>query len=135
MVTQIGPHIIEVEGDIVIARPDGPFKLEQIIQFFPLLEKVLSEHGRCFTISDLRKPVSFPAETRRSAIEWSKNHVVAGSVMFGTSMTARVTLTLMIRATALLTRRPAPLEAVSTEEEARAWVAARREKLFPGAST
>jgi hypothetical protein len=134
MVTQIGPHIFEVEGDTVIARPDGPFKLEHITQFFPLVEKVLAEHGRCFTISDLRKPMGFPAETRRSAIEWSKSHVISGSVMFGTSLTARVTLTLMMRATALLTRRPAPLEAVSTEEEARAWVAARREMLFPGAS-
>jgi hypothetical protein len=134
MVAKIGPHIIEVEGDTVIGRPDGPFKLEHLIEFFPLVEKVLADYGRCFTISDLRKPMSFPAETRRCAIEWSKNHVVAGSVMFGTSMTARVTLTLMMRATSLLTRRPAPLEAVATEEEARAWVAARREKLFPGAS-
>jgi hypothetical protein len=135
MVTRVGPHLIEIEGDTIIARPDGPFELEHLNALFPIIEKILAEQGRCFTISDLRKPTSFPAETRRRAIEWSKSHVVTGSVMFGTSLTARVTLTLMMRATELLTRRPAPLVAVSTEEEARAWVAARRRKLFPNASS
>ncbi len=135
MVLHIGPHVMEIEGDTVIARLDGPFTLDHLTEFLPLLEKILAERGRCFTISDLRGPTSFPVETRRRAIEWSKGHVVTGSVMFGTSLTARVTLTLMIRATEILTGRPAPLDAVKTEEEARAWVAARRKKLFPGAST
>ena len=135
MVLQIGPHVIEIEGDTVIARLDGPFTLDHLTAFLPLIEKILAERGRCFTISDLRKPMSFPAETRRSAIEWSKSHVVTGSVMFGTSMTARVTLTLMIRATAILTGRPVPLEAVKTEEEARAWIAARRNEFVFSAST
>jgi len=134
MVTRIGPHIIEIEGDTIIARPDGRFELAHLNQFLPMVEQVIAERGRCFTISDLRKPMSFPAETRRSAIEWSKTHVVSGSAMFGTSLTARVTLTLLMRATEILMRRPAPLEAVATEEEARAWVAAKRRKLFPGAS-
>lgn len=115
----------------MLARPDGPFTLEHLIEFFPLLERILVEHGRCFTISDLRKPVSFPVETRRRAIEWNKSHTVTGTVMFGTSATARVTLTLMMRAAALVTKRPIPFEAVKTEEEARAWVAARRQKLAP----
>jgi hypothetical protein len=134
MVTHIGPHLLEVEGDTIITRPNGPFKLEHLTEFLPHIEKLLAERGRCFTISDFRSSVSFPAETRRHAIEWSKKHVVTGSVMFGTSLTARVTLTLMVRATAILTRRPVPLAVVSTEDEARAWVAERRKKLFPDAS-
>jgi hypothetical protein len=41
----------------------------------------------------------------------------------------------MMRATAILTGRPVPLEAVKTEEEARAWIAARRNELVVSAST
>lgn len=134
MATHIGPHLIEVEGDTVLTRPTGPFKLEHLTQFLPLLEDILARRGRCFTISDFRSQMTFPPETRRHAIEWSKKHVVTGSVMFGTSLTARVTLTLLVRATEIITRRPVPLAAVSTEDEARAWVAARRKKLFPNAS-
>jgi hypothetical protein len=130
MAVHIGAHWIEVEGDTVFTRPDGTFRLEDLKEFLGILEGVLAEHGRCFTISDFRNQVNFPAETRRYAIEWSKTHVVTGSVMFGTSLTARVTLTLMTKATALLTRRPVPLAAVATEDDARAWVAAQRAKFL-----
>lgn len=130
MKIEIGPHRFEIDEDTVVARLDGSFKLEHMKEFLWLIEGILREHGRCFTISDFRRPADFPADSRRCAIEWSKQNVVSGSALFGTSLTARVTLTLMTKAAELITRRPVPVGVVATEDEARAWVNARRLRLL-----
>lgn len=130
----IGPHLVEIDGDLVVCRNHGDFTLEHMKEVCALFAELLTQHGRLFSISDATKGADFKADARRYAAEWSKDHQVTGTVVFGTSTIARVTLTLMIRATAVLTRKPRPLAFVETEEQARAWVKEQRDKLLANTS-
>jgi hypothetical protein len=132
-VRQIGPHRIEIEGDLVVCRNQGLFTLEHMQQICVLFSELLEKNGRLFTITDASRGGDFDAAARRYAAEWSRDHQLAGTVVFGTSRIARVTISLMIRAIALLTRRPRPLVFVENEQQARAWVAEQREKLLASA--
>jgi hypothetical protein len=117
---------MEVEGDVVIVRLHGPFEFDHAVTFCRMAAEILEEHGRLFTISDFSNGWRFTAEARRYALEWGQTHKVTATALFGVNKTAHAAISLLIRASALVTRRKIPMTTVPTEAEARAWVDEQR---------
>lgn len=130
MTVPIGPHTVELEGDIVIVRLKGEFTLAHMKEWCALTDQLLKTQGHVFTISDFRGGGYFPADARRYASEWSNTTKVWGSAIFGAGTTARVIISMMARVTALLKKHTIPTVAVESEEAARAWIDARRQQLL-----
>jgi hypothetical protein len=117
---------MEVEGDVVIVRLHGRFELDHAVTFCRLAAELLEQHGRLFTISDFSDGWRFTPEARRYALQWGQTHKVNATALFGINKTAHAAITLLIRASALITRRKIPMTTVATEAEARAWVDEQR---------
>lgn len=130
MATAIGPHSVEIEGDIITVRLRGDFELEHMQKWCGLADAVIAEHGGAFTISDFSAGGHFPPESRRYGSEWPNAGRVWGSALVGSSLALRVLMTMIIRVSAMLRKQQGvPLVSVATEAEARAWVASQRSKL------
>jgi hypothetical protein len=131
MVTPIGPHLVETEGDVILVRLHGSFTLEHMKHWCQLADQVIAEHGQLFTISDFTAGGDFPPDSRRYATNhWQNTVYVRGTAMFGAGLVATVLISMMQRATALLRKHSIPMVSLKTEAEARAWVQEQR-KLLP----
>ncbi len=131
---QVGPHIVEVEGDYTLVRLRGSFTLEHMKEWCLLVDAVVAERGYIFTIIDFSAGGDFPADARRYASHWPNVVHIRGTVIFGASLAATVVVSMMARVTGLVQKHSIPTAAVKTESEALAWVAAQRQKLQPIAS-
>lgn len=130
MAIGIGPHSVEIEGDIITVRLRGDFELAHMQQWCGLADKVIAEYGGAFTISDFSTGGHFPPESRRYGSQWPNAGKVWGSALVGSSLALRVLMTMIIRVSAVLRKQQGvPLISVATEAEARAWVATQRTRL------
>ena len=130
MAIQVGPHSVEIDGDIITVRLRGNFKLEHMKQWCTIADRVIAERGGAFTISDFSAGGDFPPESRRYGSEWPNSGKVWGSVLVGSSLALRVLMTMIIRVSAMIRKdRGVPLVSVATEADAHAWVSEQRSKL------
>ena len=110
----------------MLSRLHGPFLLEHTQAWCTRADRVIAEHGRLFTISDLSTGGSFPAAMRQHISHWPNVVHVRGSAIFGASLVMSVVFAMIARAIALLRRHTPPTLVASTESEARAWLAELR---------
>jgi hypothetical protein len=127
---RIGNHKFLVEGDIVYSVWDGPSTLAEVQAFHGLFERVLAEHGRAFSLIDMRKAHSPTPDTRQWLTEWSERYQIAAVACFGASFTVRTIATLLVRAIRLLRKGPGGVMGFfETEASARAFLNAERARL------
>lgn len=128
---KIGTHLLRIEGDTVLTRYVGVPKYEDICSIHAEFDRVLDEQGRLFVINDMHQSGLPSAETRRFIATWGATHAVAGVANFGASLTIRVLQELILRAMALVGKKP-PVEVVhcDSEADAFAWIAVRRRQLL-----
>lgn len=126
----VGPHLVEIEGDVIIVRQRGDFELAHMKEWCRIADGVIAEYGGAFTISDFTVSGDFPPESRRYGSEWQNSAKVFGSALFGSSLAQRVLMTMIVRVGSMFRKHPgSPLVSVASEAEARAWVAELRKKL------
>lgn len=127
----IGTHRLRIDGDIVLTRWIGVPEFEDVRTIHGHFERVLAEHGRIFIMNDMRQSGLPSAQTRQWIAKWALNLPVSGVINFGASLPIRVLQSLILRASGLLGNKP-PVEIVNcaSEDEAFAWVAARRRQLL-----
>lgn len=125
----IGNHKIRVEGDIVNSVWDGPSTLAEIQAYHVVLERVIAERGRAFTLIDMRKAHRPPPDGREWITTWSESHELAAVACFGASFTVRTFATLLLRAIRLVKRPGGVMAFFETEAQARAFLAAERARL------
>ena len=129
---QTGPHLIQVEDDIIITRLHGTFTLEHAQTWCQISEDLIAKYGGIFSISDFRAGGTIQPESRCHIGQWPGVPKVRGLAMFGASLMLRVIMTMIVRAAKLLRNYTVPLITVATETEARAWIAEQR-RIAPGA--
>lgn len=127
----VGPHVIEITGDVRLIRVNGPLTEAHLRTFFALGHAQLQRHGYYISICDTTLGTSMTPEARRANADWfSKNPEMLGAnIIFGAGLATRVIITLITRATALLSRKPLNIEFVADEKAAFARADAERPRL------
>lgn len=123
---RIGNHRIRVEGDLVFSVWDGPSTLEEIQAYHAINERVIAEHGRLFSLIDMRKAHRPPPEARKWITEWSSRFHINAVACFGTSFTVRTFANLLVRAIRLIKGPEGVIAFFDTEAQARAFLDAER---------
>lgn len=128
----IGQHEISIENDVIVCRYRGPLSLAEVAAIHGIIQAQLSVQPRLFQICDLRDMDGLSREVREWIAKWSKEHRLAGVVLFGGSLVMQVAATMIERVARLLYRSDTPpVYFCRSEAEARAWV--ERQRLAPPA--
>lgn len=133
---QIGPHQIEVQGDLLRARQCGPYLPAEAREFLELSDQIYRQHGSLYTLTDVTQAQTPGPETRRILATWPYlgDYV---SVMYGVklSLAHRAIMQLADSAYRLLTpvsrRRNMTLHFCATEAEALQFIAQHRQNRRP----
>lgn len=124
---RIGPHLVLIEDDLLTIAEQRVWIRQEMAQLLSRIESILEQHGRVFIIDDLSHGLSLPAETRRYAIEWLKEHRATAVALVGPNTAANAFVQLVLRAAAFLGANVPPLHVCKTLEEARAWIGEQRQ--------
>lgn len=125
---ELGPHRFRIEGDVLFAIAVGELDADSILYLCEKLLQVYKEHGFVYEIVDATRAGAMSAEARRKNAEWHRHNRIEGEVVvFGASLLLRTVFSLLINALSILGRSRVLLHFVATEDDARAWVAKRRQ--------
>lgn len=131
-VRPIGPHSLQLDGDLVWLRVHGAFTVADCEAVFAIVEKVLEQHGRFFLLGDLSQTEVMAAATRRWIADWSRVHgQPLGAAFYGAGLLVRTFAMMLHRATNLISSKTAPLFFGRTEQEALDWLAPLRQSAAP----
>jgi hypothetical protein len=125
---QIGPHTVEIEGDLVRWVVGGPSTAAGAHAYFALVEEVLAREGSVFLLTINEHNHKLAGEGRRISFDWLRSHRVSGSAMVGGGIATRTIITLLSRAMALTGIDNGPAACFASESEALAWIAKLRRK-------
>lgn len=131
-VQPIGPHSLQLDGELVWLRIRGAFTVAHCEAVFAIVEQVLAQHGRFFLLGDLSQTEVMAAPTRRWIADWSRVHgQPLGAAFYGAGLLVRTFAMMLHRATNLISSRTAPLFFGRTEQEALDWLAPLRRRAAP----
>ena len=133
-IIHIGTHTVYIEECVVHSRYAGDLSRDEMQAVLELADQVLQRDGAVFTLNDVRGIRHITPDARRYAADWMRHHRFDGAAIYGANLPTRTLVTLLLRAINLL--RSVPFESIfcATEQEARAWIDAKRKKLRHGAS-
>jgi hypothetical protein len=121
---------IRLEEDLVFARSCGPTTLEDMKLMYEINRDVVDRYGYVLVLIDCRLGSTTTPEARKYQSEQLKKRIFPShTALYGIGIVARTTVTLMLRATELLTGKSYPVEMVPDEESARKILVAARERL------
>lgn len=131
MTTAIGPHEVEIQGDLIKLVVHGPFTLADMQHFMPLREGQTATYGYVLLLIDLGDAVSLSAEARRYAADWNREAhgrapILGANASFGGSAVVRGATALFQAVVKLVTGGGIHTHQARTEAEARAFLAEQR---------
>ena len=127
--SQIGPHQVHVQDDLLFIRFIGPYLPEEARQVLALADQMYRTYGGCYMLADVRQGGPPGPETRRVIGTWPYLGTYVAA-LFGVNSAIRVLTTLLVGAQRLLgTRQPIRTELFDHEDEARAWLLEQRRLL------
>lgn len=108
---QIGGHLLEIDGPVLVCRYVGEISLAEIGAVHQTLEAVLREQGHAYQLIDMTRLQMPSAEVRRWISKWAQRHTLEAVISFGASHAIFVVTNLLGRAIHLLRadKRPAVL--------------------------
>lgn len=133
----IGNHLIEVEGDLIVARLSGEFTLSDIKEFYALASE-LSREQEIYCLGDMVRAGTISAAARSYAVHSEQKLQIVCTAVFGINPLMRALLVMVSRAAQLLGRSPSQtgIKFLANETEARGCIAAiraqRRASAAPG---
>jgi hypothetical protein len=134
---QIGRHYCAFdEPDTIFMRLDGDVSAEE----GSILNRMHAEMGkdqeRLFLLIDMAKLGGMDPEVRKESGLMMKTLPLRGIAVFHASLKAKVFAKLIVSAMNIFksAAERAPLEVFDSEQEARAWIARRREQLMKTAA-
>lgn len=126
----VGRHLIHLDGDTIFLIVRGPLTRPDVQELFAAFRRVQVEYGRLFIFYDAREAGGIEADARRYAATVPTTIQEADlQVVFGLSFGLRTVLNMVLRAQKLLHNRTANFHLFDTEENARAFFEAERERL------
>lgn len=128
-VTRVGLHTVYIEECMVHNRFVGDVSRDDMAAVLEVAAQVLKRDGAVFTLNDVRGIRNIAPAARRYAAGWMNGRRFDGAAVYGANLATRTVVTLLLRAINLL--RPVPFESFfcATEQEARGWINAQRQKL------
>ncbi len=124
--SRIGTHELRLEGDLIFLRLRGNLDGEATRELLDCCQKVRQEYGQVYILFDNREAGNVEPEARRQFVYWARNHPIAGVANFGGGVLQRTVARLIINALRILEKKAPPQCYVTTEAEARDWLAERR---------
>jgi hypothetical protein len=102
---KIGPHEVDVEGDVMHVHMRGPYLPDEARQFLRLSDQIFREHGTMYSLANMAGAPTPSPETRRVLATWEflGDYV---SVMYGVGTVQRAILSLILSAQRLLGSGP-----------------------------
>lgn len=134
---RVGRHSISfVEPDIIYLCPNGEVSGPDGRELNRLQVEMGTGHERLFLLIDLSGMEGMDPEVRKESGLTMKTLPLRGIAVFRASFKAKVLAKLIVSAMNLFKSGAdrAPLEVFDTEQEARAWIAKRREELMGAAA-
>src|SRR6266540_127628 len=123
---RIGEHRLRFEEpDLILVDPVGEVTAEASSAIYDEIERFAAGKSYVFSITDIRRVITFLPAARKVAMERGKGIPFRGAAVIGGSVAMRVLSTLMYRAFAIVSpgAESNPVCLCSTEEEARAFIA------------
>lgn len=128
---KVGRHTVRLEDDTLYLAVNGAMDLGETITVHREIEKILTQLRRVFIIVDNRSGSGITPESRRWIGEWNRQHKASGVAVFGnTGATGRALIAIVFAVIRIFRKDALPLVWVKGEAEARAWIAAERNKLL-----
>jgi hypothetical protein len=133
----VGAHRCYVEGSLFVMELHGPVSRAEVAVLLAPQDELLGRCADILTLCDAREATLPSPEVRRYLSERGQRlgKVRIRSVVITTSLMLRTALSLVERASMLLTGRPLDTCFVGSEEAAWAWIAARQVGSRPPASS
>jgi hypothetical protein len=129
---EIGSHRIRIEGDVILSRWSGVLSLQELNQFFALLESFITRVAHPFLLVDNTRISPGEPAVRKRIFEWSRTHRVSGGiVVFDANPATRVIGLLVLNAIGLFKGSEFSKRVVIVPDEAaaHAWIDRRRREL------
>lgn len=123
----IGNHLIEVEGDLIVARLSGEFTLSDIKEFYALASD-LGREQEIYCIGDMVQAGTINAEARSYAVRSEQKLRLVCTAVFGINPVMRALLVMVSRAAQLLGKSSSQtgIKFFANETEARGCITALR---------
>lgn len=127
----LGTHQVRVHEDLLFIQVRGVLTLSDLQGLMRLGAVQIERYGYHLSIVDATLATTMTAEARRYDTQWRRENpqAVGCSVVYGANWIARAVITMIARATALLTRRAAESHCVADEAAALEWAGAERQRL------
>jgi hypothetical protein len=134
---RIGLHNLRIEGDLVFITLNGDCVPDQIRRLLSVIDEAGGGRGNVYVLADVRNFGSASAESRRIAVEWTGVGRINGAAILGATLITRAMVVLVWRASTILSKsnKITELHFCKSEEEGRAWLAARRTAAVASSST
>jgi hypothetical protein len=128
---RIGSHTLTVEGDTAFITLVSDLQVDQVRIILSVIDSIGGGQGNFYVLADLRKLEGITPESRRLAGEWKGIARAGGTAIIGASVITRSLVTLVSRASTLLskTRKTGEVAFFKTEDEARTWLATCRVRM------
>ncbi len=127
---QVGPHTTYFEEpDIIYMKGVGYMSPEDGLEMLRLQRDYGTGRDHCFFLIDMTELDGFDPQVRKAAAEVLRDMPLRGMSIFGAPLKARMAAKLIITASNLFRKERDlnPMNFVKTEDEARMWIAERRQ--------
>ena len=128
---QVGRHSFRAEGDVVYVKYVAAVTLDEVKQMTALSQPATLAAATLYLVYDVSEAGLMTPEARRYVAEQSKSLQITALVIHGATLFTRAAIALVLSAVRLLGRDVPLTVYVNSEPEARAWIAAHRQKSGP----
>lgn len=128
--TKIGSQELCIEPELVFIRLHGTFPLAEVEEVIRVLERVHRERGHLCLLFDGSGLSGLEPATRRRFISWLQHIHPAALANFGGGVMQRTLAYLLYNALRLIAKHVPTQTYVSTESEARGWLAEQRARIL-----
>ncbi len=119
-----------VDGDVLFARAIGATTLEDVKRMFAINQGLYERYGYALVLIDGARASTTAPDARKYQSDLLRKRIFPShTAIFGGGVLVRTTISLMMRATELLTGTKIPVEMLADEQTARTVLAAARERF------
>ncbi len=119
-----------VDGDMLFARAIGATTLEDVKRMFAINQGLYERYGYALVLIDGARASTTTPDARKYQSDLLRKRIFPShTAIFGGGVLVRTTISLMMRATELLTGTKIPVDMVADEQTARTVLAAARERF------
>ena len=127
----LGTHLLRVVDDLMFMQVRGALELSDMQALVQIGAQQISRYGYFLSVVDGTLGTTMTPAARRYNAQWMRENqdALGSSMVYGASRIARAIITMIDRATTLLSMRPSTSHFVANEAEALEFAARERQRL------